>query len=110
MIRFDIFCDQQCVGHAIVEWLDPPMGVAGGNFQASAAFEPKLHAAFLGDNPNLDVLAERLSVRDSVGQTVACEGIGIRDAEHTAEIEILGIAYPAYAEYFSEHPHFKAAL
>ncbi len=109
MTQFSIFSDQQLIGHVDIEWLDPPMGVAGGVFQPLSAYEPKLHATFLGGTPNADAKTQHLVVRDSAGEMVACEAVGIRDAAETnAEIEILGIPYPAYAAYFSQHPHYKS--
>jgi len=105
--RFTVFSHDQLIGETDLEWGDPPMGVAGGRFIPAPAYG-----------------AIQEAVRESFGSSQAALGLTVRTADGSVlpgggsvsledssdvrgpeamEVSVLGIAYPAYEEWFPQH-------
>jgi hypothetical protein len=99
-VKFEIYHHQTLIGFSHLEFGDPPMGVAFGQFLPLQAYE------------NLIGLIESsaLSVHVPAGSAIPSEGgVHIRDhraelrADDAIEVEVLGVPYPLYQQLFSEH-------
>lgn len=103
-MKVDILHKGMVIGHSNLDAIDPPMGVAGGRFEATSDYDPHLHAYVIDDDYNeLDDEAP-LSARSAEFGMIRCAGIGIEDFSKTAEeinVMVLGIAYPDYETVFS---------
>lgn len=102
MGNFAVFSNGVLVGHSMLEGGDPPMGVAFGAFHPSPGYSSIEHQC---KTNHADQSALGLSVQTSVGVEIKCEGVGILDysaeaGEPFAEVNVLGIPYPLYAELF----------
>ncbi len=112
-MQVDILYEAQVIGRADLAKLDPPMGVAGGDFQPSEAYDRLRHATNIEGCENPDANAEKLSARAADGCTIDCVAVTVedyREALGEIEVSIIGIPYPAYETFFGAHPGYKAYL
>ncbi len=90
--------------------LDPPMGVAQGNFLAADGYEKTLHANVIDG----DYIADRtpgLRLNSAEFGEVECGVISIQDFTETlgeCQVIVIGIPYPQYETYFGANPQFAA--
>ncbi|WP_105375092.1 hypothetical protein [Neorhizobium huautlense] len=110
-MEVDIMCEGKVIGHANLDPIDPPMGVAGGRFVPAPEYAPRLHAYVIdGDDNKLGESAELSARSDSYGM-LPCAGVAIEDFNetlHEVNVTVLGMPYPEYETAFSEHALFKA--
>jgi hypothetical protein len=110
-MRVNILCQETIIGHADLEPIDPPMGVAGGRFVPGSEYEPRLHAYVIdGDYSDLDARRD-LSARSDQYGMLECQGVTLEDFNETCgeiNLTVLGMAYPDYETIFASHPLFKA--
>lgn len=110
-MRVNILCQDAIIGHADLDPIDPPMGVAGGHFVPGSDYEPRLHAHVIdGDDNDLEALPE-LSARSDQYGTLECHGVVIEDFNETLQeinVTVLGMAYPEYETIFGNNALFKA--
>ena len=110
-MRVNILCKEAVIGHAYLEPIDPPMGVAGGCFIPSSEYEPRHHAYSIdGDDNDLEDRTELLARSDQYGR-IECQGVVIEDLNETLReinVTVLGMAYPEYETIFGSHALFKA--
>jgi hypothetical protein len=105
MGTFSVFAGKVLVGQSMLEFGDPPMGVAFGKFQPVAAYA-EIQRECQINHTNQDHLA--LSVRTEAGAVVPCAGVSILHSSVESqpveiEVNVLGIPYPLYGELFPQH-------
>jgi hypothetical protein len=107
MPRFEVLARQVVIGHTELEFGDPPMGVAFGQFlpvPAYASVQASLIAARDASQQHLE-----LQVLQPDGAPIPAQGgVQILDLSDelgpsSIEIHMLGIPYPLYAQLFSSH-------
>jgi hypothetical protein len=110
-MRVNILCKEAVIGHADLEPIDPPMGIAGGCFIPSSEYESRLHAYLIdGDDNDLEDRTE-LSARSDQYGMLECQGVVIEDYNETfgeINVTVLGMAYPEYETIFGSREFFKA--
>jgi hypothetical protein len=106
--RFSILHNGQVIGWSALEYGDPPMGVAFGQFIASDAFDgflSEVDGVALGSTGALHWSGFAL-VEAAFGP-VPCEGIDltrfVSDSGIELEVTALGVPYPHYATLFPHH-------
>jgi hypothetical protein len=106
-MRFEVKVGNDTVGYTELEAGDPPMGVAGGRFLPTAAYDSiQPHCIKHRDNW---VAIPELSVSTPTGVRLECSGpIQILDfspelGATDIQIEVCGITKPPYAELFPHH-------
>lgn len=105
---FEIFANDVLVGHSLLEFGDPPMGVAFGKFIATDGYRG---IRLTCRTNHADQSALGLNVKAPSGAQMPCAGVGILDFVEGPEDEVLqdievavyGISYPLYGELFSAH-------
>ncbi|WDG78659.1 hypothetical protein PUP68_14595 [Pseudomonas chlororaphis] len=105
MAQFSIFSGLVLVGYSALEYGDPPMGVAFGQFEPADGYAVIKNECCTNhrDQSPLD-----LSVQTEAGVVIPCVGVGILDYSKELvppciEINILGIQHPLYGELFPQH-------
>jgi len=107
IVRVEIVCDGNIIGHCTLTPEDPPMGVAGGRLEPSQEYVPETHAGQIGEARNERGAKASLSARSSDLGKIDCAGVFIEDfSEALGEIHVavLGIPYPDYENFFGNHP------
>ena len=106
--RFSILHNGRVIGWSALEFGDPPMGVAFGQFIASNAFDDFLSKE---DGVGLDSTGalkwSGLALVEADFGPVPCDGIGltrcVSDRGIELEVTALGVPYPEYATLFPLH-------
>jgi len=103
---FEILANGRLIGHSLLEYGDPPMGVAHGSMttvDAYAEFQDRIIVAAGGPAGGIELSVRRA---DSL-KAIPCAGVGILDAggqiPEPPQVEVLGIPYPEYDELFPNH-------
>lgn len=107
-MHIEIFSNGALIGRSNLDKLDPPMGVAIGDFVATDAYDRNLHANLI-EGEYVEDRGKALNIQSKEYGSVECVGISIHDvSEGLGEIEIslLGIKTPTYDEVFAEYPHY----
>ena len=106
-MKVEILSGDDVIGVAELNRLDPPMGVAFGPFQPTAAYEPSFHAGMIDGNENEAELRSVLGARGPRGM-IECAAIGIEDfQEALGEIQVSVMGIAEFESYFGEHPDYK---
>ncbi len=127
-MRYEVYANQVAVGWSELEWGDPPMGVARGIFHPYASYSTieasireytSLIWGQTTDENQLAVVQEtiaamRLVVRapddNEIIPCIVVELVDVFDLEGETgrEVSVLGIPYPTYSKYFSDHErHYR---
>ncbi len=110
-MEVDILCEGKVIGHAHLDPIDPPMGVAGGRFVAAPEYAPRLHAYVIDGDDNKLGESANLSARSDAYGMLTCAGVCIEDFNQTLQeinVIVLGMAYPEYETAFAAHALYKA--
>lgn len=111
MLRFDIYAHGRLIGWTRLEGGDPPMGVAFGQFHASAIYD-ELRSLFLysgGPGGKPVPASSELSLLLPDGRQIQSSGgVVIEDfsddlGPEGLQVTILGIPYPEYEALFPQH-------
>jgi len=105
MATYRVFHQGALVGHSLLEYGDPPMGVVFGEFVPAAGYEAI--AAYCRNN-HADQSELALAVQTEDGFNIPCIGAGVLDyseqaGEPYAELNVLGIEHNVYATLFPHH-------
>jgi hypothetical protein len=109
-MEVEVHDSDQLIGTAILDSLDPPMGIASGSFSPSEGYSRDKHAneidgEFVGDK------GESLSLRAAGSSVVLRASFGIEDWADSSLGRYLTVWFEDggdYAARFSEHPHYRA--
>jgi hypothetical protein len=107
-MRVKIFEGETAIGCALLTALDPPMRVATGAFEPTAAYDPTQHANVI-DGDYIAEHTQKLRIELADGAAIKSDAISIQDFPTLDEIElqILGITSPNFDELFANHPSYK---
>lgn len=108
-MHIEIFSSGALIGRSELDRLDPPMGVAIGDFIATDAYDKNLHANSI-EGDYIEDRGKALNIQSKEYGLVECVGISIHDvSEGLGEIEIslLGIQSPTYDDVFAQYPHYR---
>ena len=94
----EVFYGRDLIGRARLDHLDPPMGVAFGVFTPTISYNQEAHAG-----PDRGLIVKTVQ-----GEQIECEGAAIESAPGHLGLEVLGIPYPIYSQYFAAHPDYEA--
>ncbi len=114
---YSVELDGERVGYTHLEWGDPPMGVVGGRvhfenaespYEMLSAYCQRKGVAVHEEDPKIGFIStqsvEGLRVYSSTGTEIVGLAASLSGyTEEGFEIEIIGIAYPFYAEEFRVH-------
>ena len=105
-MRFEIKLREETIGYSDLEFGDPPMGVAGGLLEPTAAYQSFQPYCIV--NRGKWTPDSGLSAHIVGGAKLSCQCIVIEDdtAELAADglrVEVMGIPYPLYEELFPGH-------
>jgi len=108
-MQVTVFEGSTPIGTAVLDALDPPMGVAMGKFNPTPAYVVDHHANVI-DGDYAGDRSEILRVERADGVRILSGAVSIHDWSELGERELhlLGIFEPQYKTLFSEHPDFKA--
>ena len=104
MTRFSIYSGLVLVGYSALDYGDPPMGVASGQFEPADGYAAIQNECSTNhhDQTGLD-----LSVQTEAGLVIPCAGLGILDYSKELpppciEVNIFGIPHLLYGELFPQ--------
>ncbi|MEZ2223317.1 hypothetical protein [Rhizobium sp. RCC_161_2] len=110
-MKVEILQTGTVIGRCNLDPVDPPMGVAAGQFEPTSDYDPQLHASTtdgickeLGDDAPLSDRSEEFGIID-------CTRVAIEDYNKSLgelQVLVLGIGYPDYETFFASHPSYKA--
>ena len=96
-IAVEILAGRVKIGTASVSAWDYGMGVAGGDFVASADYSGPIHARLMEGERQHTAEAVRLEAYGTNGELIECELVAITDyAETVREVEIYGLDLVRY--------------
>lgn len=110
-MRVEILCRDVVIGHAELDRLDPPMGVAEGSFVPSRHYDPRLHAYMIDCEENDLTGQEPLAAHSQTWGVIECLGTHVEDFNASLKemnVSIVGIPSAQYSDMFASHPHYKA--
>lgn len=104
MTRFSIYSGLVLVGYSALDYGDPPMGVASGQFEPADGYAAIQNECSTNHH---DQTVLDLSVQTEAGLVITCEGLAILDYSKEfpspcIEVNIFGIPYPLYGELFPQ--------
>jgi len=97
---FSIYSGATLVGTSMLEYGDPPMGVAFGRFIPDLGYSA-IQSECKSNHQDQSNL--HLSVKTPSGEIIRCAGVTILEANGDIEVNVLGISHPEYAELFPQH-------
>ncbi len=105
MARYQIYSNSRLIGSTLLEYGDPPMGVAFGEFVPEPGYA-LVQTECKSNHSDQTGLA--LTAHTESGLSIPCVGVAVLDySEHGEppyiEATVLGIPYPTYSELFPEH-------
>ena len=109
-MRVDIVHDGKVIGSSNLDAADPPMGVASGPFEPSAAYEPETHAGEIDGGHDPAGADLPLIVQSMEHGVIEQASVFIQDYRNSLDemrVSVLGIPYPAYETYFGNSAVFK---
>ena len=101
---YEIFAKETLVGRSRLEFGDPPMGVAFGEFLPELGYSEIEHECRINHQDQTHL---GLNVRTATGEKIPCVGVGILDYSSEiddgyAEVNLLGVEYSLYAQLFPD--------
>ncbi|WP_143007081.1 hypothetical protein [Ancylobacter rudongensis] len=106
----DIVYAGTIIGRCDLNKLDPPMGVALGEFIPGDSYDPKRHASIVDGEGNQEYDSDKCSVHLLDGSLVDCQFILIHDYMDSLgerEAHVIGIKGVDFEAYFRDHPQYK---
>ena len=105
MATYAVYSKGVLIGHSRLEYGDPPMGVAFGQFTPNEAYREIQSECRTN---HADQSALELSVQTESGVEISCVGVAIledlvENGQPYAEVNVLGITHPRYEELFPDH-------
>src|SRR5688572_2440759 len=101
-MKFEVLADGAFIGYTMLEFGDPPMGVAHGAFLPVPAYE-KVRQRIMESYANSPTIELTVRLRGAE-HPIPCVAVGILDTEHgPPHLEILGVPYPDYEIVFPQH-------
>ncbi|PWK41482.1 hypothetical protein LOY55_18290 [Pseudomonas sp. B21-040] len=102
MMRFSIYSGLVLVGYSALDYGDPPMGVAFGQFEPADEYAAIQNQCSTNHH---DQTVLDLSVQTEAGLVIPCAGLAILDYSEELpppciEVNIFGIPHPLYGELF----------
>lgn len=104
-MRFSIYSGLVLVGYSALDYGDPPMGVAFGQFEPADGYAAIQNQCSTNHH---DQTVLDLSVQTEAGLVIPCAGLAILDyseelAPPCIEVNIFDIPHPLYGELFPQH-------
>jgi hypothetical protein len=100
MSEYKIYSRGTLVGTTMLEYGDPPMGVAFGRLIPTEAYATIKATCVANHHDQSDL---QLSAEKPRGEVIQCAGVGILEGGGDIEVNVLGISAPSYAELFPHH-------
>ncbi len=104
MTRFSIYSGLVLVGYSALDYGDPPIGIASGQFKLADGYAAIQNECSTNHH---DQTVLGLSIQTEAGLVIPCEGLAILDYSKVLpspciEVNIFGIPYPLYGELFPQ--------
>ena len=105
-----VFAGSSLIGTALLDQLDPPMGVAGGRFMPTANYDPHCHANVIEGEFDLS-RGQSLSVHADDAGLLDTHRVDIEDWTTTAGEKLLYVAFcdgRVFEKLFSSYDDYRS--